>query len=78
MIKKTTLKSGLIHTYSTTSHLIRQIETGFIYDEAVDHPTASYTYEETDEYTDQYLQKQKEKLKELQEQLPDIEENVDE
>lgn len=76
MIKQTTLKSGLIHTYSTTEHLIRQVETGFLYDEAVDLPTASFTYEETEDYTDKYIQKQKEKLKELQEQMGLDEEDV--
>ena len=76
MIKQTSLKSGLVHTYSTTEHLIKQVETGYIYDEAVDLATASYTYEETDDYTDAYYQKQKEKLEELQAQLSNVEEDV--
>lgn len=54
MIKKeyyTTREDGvrLFRTYSDTNHYIRQIETGAIYEEAVDVENANYTYEETDD-----------------------------
>jgi hypothetical protein len=46
---------GLVRTYSDM-YMIRQIETGDIYDEAVDVP-GKYTYEETEEYNPEYLEK---------------------
>lgn len=39
----------LFRTYSDTGHYIKQIETGAIYEEAVDVENANYTYEETDD-----------------------------
>jgi hypothetical protein len=39
----------LFRTYSDENYKIRQIETGVIYDEAIDIENAPYTYEETDE-----------------------------
>ena len=39
----------LFRTYSDRHCLIRQIETGALYEEAVDIETATYTYEETDQ-----------------------------
>lgn len=39
----------LFRTYSDTGHYIKQIETGAIYEEAVDVESANYTYEETDD-----------------------------
>jgi hypothetical protein len=36
-------------------YMIRQIETGEIYDEAIDIP-GKYTYEETEEYNPDYLE----------------------
>ena len=39
----------LIRTYSDEQLRIRQIETGAIYDEAIDVSPVVYTYEETDE-----------------------------
>ena len=46
-----TRKDGvnLYKTYSDEGYRIKQIETGNIYDEAIDVETANYTYEETDE-----------------------------
>lgn len=38
----------LYRTYSDKGLRIRQIETGIVYDEAVDIAESSYTYEETD------------------------------
>ena len=45
-----TRKDGvnLYRTYSDESYRIKQIETGFIFDEAIDIENAPYTYEETD------------------------------
>lgn len=37
----------LVHTYSDEHKKIRQIETGIVYDDAIDIPNR-YTYEETD------------------------------
>jgi hypothetical protein len=39
----------LFRTYSDTRHYLRQVETGAIYEEAVDVESANYTYEETDD-----------------------------
>lgn len=54
MIKKelyTTRDDGinLYRTYSDEHFKIKQLETGNIYDEAIDIGTANYTYEETTE-----------------------------
>lgn len=62
MIKQATLKNGLVHTYSTTKHSIKQVETGIEYDDAYDLPDSGYTYEETENYTTEYLIGQREKL----------------
>ena len=40
---------NLYRTYSDEGFYIRQIETGNIYDEAIDVENAPYTYEETNE-----------------------------
>lgn len=42
---------NLYRTFSTEGQLIRQAETGIVYDEAVDVEGAVYTYEETGEAT---------------------------
>lgn len=39
----------LYRTYSDEEYRIKQVETGNIYDEAIDVETAKYTYIETDE-----------------------------
>lgn len=39
----------LYRTYSDTNHYLYQVETGAIYEEAVDVESANYTYEETDD-----------------------------
>lgn len=46
-----TRKDGvnLYRTYSDENYKIRQIETGVVYDEAIDVEEAGYTYEETEE-----------------------------
>lgn len=43
------LKENLYRTYSDENYYIRQIETGNVYEEAVDLESANYTYEETDD-----------------------------
>ena len=40
---------ALYRTYSDKQHYIYQVETGAIYEEAVDVESANYTYEETDD-----------------------------
>lgn len=40
---------NLYRTYSDTKHYIKQVQTGNIYDEAIDVEHANYTYIETDE-----------------------------
>ena len=46
-----TLDDGvkLFRHYSDGGYKIKQVETGFIYDEAIDNEFAPYTYEETNE-----------------------------
>lgn len=39
---------NLYRTYSNEGYYIKQVETGAIYDEAIDVESAPYTYEETD------------------------------
>lgn len=39
----------LYRTYSDEDYKIRQVETGIIYDEAIDVEGSNYTYVETDE-----------------------------
>lgn len=40
---------NLYRTYSDKNYKILQVETGYIYDEAIDVEGANYTYQETDE-----------------------------
>ena len=42
------LDEDMYKTYSDEGFKIRQIETGIIYDEAIDLESKNYTYEETD------------------------------
>ena len=44
----------LYRTYSDENYRILQVETGFIYDEAVDIESVNYTYEETEEKKEEY------------------------
>lgn len=41
--------TNLYITYSTEKYKIKQIETGNIYDEAIDIENSNYTYKETEE-----------------------------
>ena len=54
MIKKELYKTredgvNLYRTYSDENFRIKQVETGMIFDEAIDVEISNYTYEETDE-----------------------------
>lgn len=40
---------NLFRTYSDEGYMVKQVETGIVYDEAIDVESANYTYEETDE-----------------------------
>ena len=40
---------NLFITYSNEGYMIKQVETGIVYNEAIDIESANYTYEETDE-----------------------------
>lgn len=48
MLKEEIISETLIKHYSDEGFLIRQIETGALYGEAVDLRPCRYTYEETD------------------------------
>lgn len=53
MIREELIENGeRIHHWSDLNLKIRQIETGIIYDDAVDVLPCRYTYEETDEPID--------------------------
>ena len=49
MIREEFLTNNLVRHYSDTHKKLRQIETGILYDEAVDVLPCRYTYEESDE-----------------------------
>ena len=46
---------SLFRTYSDKGMLIRQVESGAIYSEAIDVENASFTYEETDKPIDEIV-----------------------
>lgn len=54
MLKTEILDNNLIRHYSDENFKIKQIETGIIYDEAIDVMPCRYTYEETDIPRDDY------------------------
>ena len=50
MLKSEIIENGeRIHHWSDADLKIRQIETGILYEDAVDNVPCRYTYEETDE-----------------------------
>lgn len=49
MIKEEQISPKRVRHYSDIGMMIRQIETGIIYQDAVDKIPCRYTYEETDE-----------------------------
>ena len=46
-IIKETLENGLVRHYSDSDKMIKQVETGVLYSDAIDVEPCSYTYEET-------------------------------
>ena len=65
MMKSELMENGtLIRTYSDAGMKIRQVETGTVYDEAVDVPPLRYAYEETDEPVDQGEESELDELRE--------------
>lgn len=54
MLKTEILDNNLIRHYSDENFKIKQIETGIIYDEAIDVMPCRYTYEETNIPRDDY------------------------
>lgn len=53
MIIEENVSDTLVRHYSDQGFMIRQIETGIEYSEAVDVIPCTYTYEETDKMTEQ-------------------------
>lgn len=49
MIIEEIISPTRVHHYSDAGMMIRQIETGRLYEDAVDRIPCRYTYEETDE-----------------------------
>ena len=49
MIIEQTISETRVRHYSDEHRRIRQVETGIVYDDAVDNVPCQYTYEETDE-----------------------------
>ena len=49
MLVEEMLTPTRVHHYSDAGMMIRQIETGILYEDAVDRAPCKYTYEETDE-----------------------------
>ena len=58
----------LYRTYSDENYKIRQIETGIIYDEAIDVENIEYTYEETNEKLEKEANELKQEMPELKQQ----------
>ena len=50
MVRNEITEDGRIRHYSDAGYKIRQIETGNVYDDAVDYVPCRYTYEETNEF----------------------------
>ena len=49
MIIEEYLSEALVRHYSDSGVMVRQVETGAVYEDAVDAVPCRYTYEETDE-----------------------------
>lgn len=65
MIKQSILRDKFIKTYSTRNRKIKQIDTGLVFDTAVDLKELVKDYEETEEFTEHYKQLQRVKNEEL-------------
>ena len=48
MLVEEMLTPTRVHHYSDEGMMIRQVETGILYEDAVDNAPCKYTYEETD------------------------------
>lgn len=65
MIKQSVLRDKFIKTYSTRNRKVKQVDTGLVFDTAVDLKELVKDYEETEEFTEHYKQLQREKNEEL-------------
>lgn len=65
MIKQSVLRDKFIKTYSTRNRKVKQIDTGLVFDTAVDLKELVKDYEETEEFTERYKQLQREKNEDL-------------
>ena len=63
----------LYRTYSDAGYLIRQVETGAEYDEAIDIDSAPYTYTETDKLVTDNFDIETASPEQLRESLADTE-----
>ncbi len=63
----------LYRTYSDAGYLIRQVETGAEYDEAIDIDSAPYTYTETDKLVTDNFDIETASPEQLRERLADTE-----
>ena len=61
MIKQSVLRDKFIKTYSTRNRKVKQIDTGLVFDTAVDLKELVKDYEETEEFTERYKQLQRAK-----------------
>lgn len=64
---------ALYRTYSSTGYLIRQVETGTEYAEAIDVDGAPYTYTETDKLASDDFDPETASPEQLRERLADTE-----
>lgn len=65
MIKQSVLRDKFIKTYSTRNRKVKQVDTGLVFDTAVDLKELVKDYEETEEFTERYKQLQRAKNEEL-------------
>lgn len=65
MIKQSILRDKFIKTYSTRNRKVKQVDTGLVFDTAVDLKELVKDYEETEEFTERYKQLQQAKNEEL-------------
>lgn len=61
MIKQSVLRDKFIKTYSTRNRKVKQVDTGLVFDTAVDLKELVKDYEETEEFTERYKQLQRTK-----------------
>lgn len=61
MIKQSLMRDKFIKTYSTRNRKVKQVDTGLVFDTAVDLKELVKDYEETEEFTERYKQLQRAK-----------------